>query len=174
MNVALIIAPADFRDETVAKAKVMLERWNVRCSIMGFVDRECRGSHGAVYMPDANINNAKPENFDAVLIADGMGIERYRLYEVMPALDFVREIAGRGNIVAGIGNAVKFLAKANLISERKVAVPKEASELVYMVKLYRGIISDNDMECDTNIMSLKDYRKTEEFVGKILDKAGVR
>jgi putative intracellular protease/amidase len=174
MNVALVIAPADFRDETVAKAKGMFERWNVRCSIMGFVDRECKGSHGAVYMPNANINNADPGNFDAVLIADGTGIERYRLYEVMPALDFIRNIAGRNKIVAGVGNAVKFLAKANLVSERKVAVPKDASELVYMIKLYRGIISDSDMECDTDIMSLKDYRKTEEFVGRMLDRAGVR
>ncbi len=173
MNIALIIAPGDFRDETVAKAKKMLERWNVKCTILGFVNRECRGNHGAVYTPEGNINNANPNDFDAVLIADGLGVDKYRLYEVMPALDFIRQAAESGKTIAVVNNGVKFLAKANLISEKKVAVSKDP-ELVYMVKLYRGIISDNDMECETNIMSLKDHSKTEEFVGRILDRAGIR
>jgi putative intracellular protease/amidase len=173
MKAAVVIAPKDFRDETVAKAKMMFQKWGVTPVIVGLVPRECVGSHGAVYKPDINLNKVSSTDFDVLFIVDGEGIETYRLYELMPLLDLIRAFNMDSKIVAVVNNAAKTIAKANIISGRKVSIPKDA-EVVNLVKLYKGVVSEEEMECGTNVMSLSNYARTDEFVGAILDRLGVR
>ena len=173
MRAAIVIAPKDFRDETVARAKLMFERWGVTPVIVGLVPRECVGSHGAIYKPDINLNKVSSADFDVLFIVDGPGIDTYRLYELMPLLDLIRAFTIDNKIVAVVNNAAKMIAKANIITGRKVSIPKD-TEVVNLVKLYKGVVSEEEMECGTNVMSLSNYAKTDEFVGVILDRLRVR
>lgn len=173
MKAAIVIAPKEFRDETVARAKMMFQKWGVTPVIVGLVPRECVGSHGAVYMPDINLNKLRAADFDAIFLVDGAGVDAYKLYELTPLLDLLREFNENGKIIAGVGNAMKVIARSNIVAGKKISVPKDP-EIDRFVRLYKGVVSQEDMEWGTNIMSLKDYTKTDEFVGRILDKLGAR
>ncbi len=173
MRAAIVIAPRDFKDETLARALAMFKRWGVTPVIVGLVSKECIGSHGAAVMPDMNLTKVRAADFDIIFIADGDGVEAYKIYEVAPLVDLVRAFAVENKVIAGVGNGAKVIAKANIVAGRKMAVPKNPG-MEGFVKLYKGIVSQEEMECATNVMSLRDYTKTEEFVGAILDKLGVR
>ncbi len=173
MRAAIVIAPKEFKDETLARALGMFRRWGVDAVVVGFVNRECVGSHGAAVMPDMNLSTVRAEDFDVLFIADGEGVESYKIYEVTPLVDLVRAFAAENKIVAGVGSGVKVIAKANIIAGRKIAVPRNHG-IEGFVKLYKGVVSQEEMECATNVMSLRDYTKTEEFVAAILDRLGVR
>ncbi|HUB92575.1 MAG TPA: DJ-1/PfpI family protein [Candidatus Saccharimonadales bacterium] len=173
MKAAIVIAPKDFRDETVSKARMMFQKWGVTPVIVGLVPRECTGSHGAVYKPDINIAKVSVNEFDVLFLVDGDGVDAYKLYDVMPLLDLVRAFNSSGRIVAGVNNGVKMIARSNIITGKKVSIPKEA-EIDRLVKLYKGVVSQEEMECGTNVMTLRDYTRTEEFVGAILDRLGAR
>ena len=173
MKVALIIAPKDFKDETVAKACSMLERWKVEPILASLSARECIGAHGAEYRASHQIKELKPETLDAILVVDGEGFESFKLYDHMPLLDLMREIAAEGKVVAGVGVGVKAIAKANIVSGKKIAVRKN-TETERMVRLYKGVPSDEEIEAGSSIMSLSNSQRTEEFVGLMLDRLGVR
>lgn len=173
VKAAIVIAPKDFRDETVVRAKRMFEKWNVDPVIVGFNSKECVGSHGAVYKPETTLLKITPQEFDILFLVDGLGVEEFGLYDQPHLLDQVRVFSSNNKIVAGVNNAVKIIAKANIVANKKIAIPKDV-ETDRLVRLYKGVISENEMECQTNIMSLRDYTKTEEFVAAILDKLGVR
>lgn len=173
MRAAIVIAPKDFRDETVARARAMFQKWGVTPVIVGLVPRDCIGTHGAVYKPDINLAKVSPRDFDVIFLVDGEGVETYKLYELMPLLDLLRSFAAENKIIAVVNNAAKMIAKANMVAGRKVSIPRDV-EIDRFVRLYKGVVSGEDMECGTNVMSLRDYTKVEEFVGAILDKMGVR
>lgn len=175
MRVAIVITPRDFRDETVAKAMRMFEKWGVEAVIVGFTSnsKECVGVHGAVYKPQLNFSKLNTGDFDAIFLVDGEGVETYKLYDLMPMLDLLRSFSESGKIIAGVNNAVKIIARANIVANKKIAIPKDP-EVERLVRLYKGVVSKEEMECQTNIMTLNDYSKTEEFVGAILDKASIR
>ena len=173
MRAAIVIAPRDFRDETASMAKGMFEKWKVEPVIASYTLKDCVGQHGAAYKPGMKAGDVRAGDFDAIFLVDGDGVDSFKLYDQFPLLDIVRSFSSNGKIVAGVNNAVKIIARANIVSGKKVSIPKDA-ETERLVRLYRGVVSREPMECSTNVMSLNDYSKTEEFVGAILDKLGVR
>ncbi len=173
MKVALIIAPKDFKDETLAKACGMLNRWKVETALASLSARGCTGAHGAEYNASCQIKELRPGELDAILVVDGEGFESFKLYDHMPLLDLMRELSSRGKVVAGIGVGVKAIAKANIVSGKKIAVRKN-TEAERMVRLYKGVPSDEEIEAGSSIMSLSNSQRTEEFVGLMLDRLGVR
>lgn len=173
MRVAIVIAPRDFRDETVAKAKEMFEKWKVEPVIASYTLKECIGQHGAAYKPAMKVQDVRAGDFDAIFFVDGSGVDSFKLYDQFQLLDIVRSFSSSGKVVAGVNNAVKIIARSNIVSGKKVSIPKDA-ETERFVRLYRGVVSQEAMECGTNVMSLNDDSRTEEFVGAILDKLGVR
>lgn len=173
MKAAIVITPKDFRDETVARAMVMFKKWNVEPVVVGFTQKECIGTHGAAYKPDINVAKIKSSEFGVMLLVDGLGVESYKLYDLLPLLEIIKSFSSEGKVVAAVNNSVKIIARANIIAGTKVSIPKD-QEIERLVKLYKGIVSDKEMECESNVMSLSDYTKTDEFVGSILDRLGVR
>ncbi len=173
MKVAMVIAPREFRDETVSKARQMFRKWGIDPILVGLVPRECIGSHGAVYSPDLNLSKVSADDFDAIMLIDGKGVDTYKIYDLMPLLDLLRDFAVRGKIIIGVNNGVKIIARANIIAGKKVAVAKDI-ETERLVRLYKGVVSDKEIEHEANIMSISDSTKTEEIVAAVLDRLGVR
>lgn len=173
MRAVIVIAPRDFKDETVKEAKMMFEKWKVEPVLASFTTKECIGSHGAVYKPTLKVQDISSNDFDVLFLADGKGVETFKLYEQFPLLDLVRSFNANGKIVAGVDNGMKVVARANIITNKKIAMPSE-KETASMILLYRGVLSEKPMEAETNIASLGGSGKTADFVGAILDKLGVR
>lgn len=173
MKVAIIIAPMDFRDETVSTAKNMLEKWGTEAVVTSYTSRECIGYHGALYKPQIHASHINSADFDAILLVDGSGVETYKLYDYRPLLDLVREFATNGKIVAGVNNSIKIIAKANVVSNVKIANPED-KETERMVRLFKGVITDRGTESSTNIMTSSTNESTVSLVDAILVKLGAK
>ena len=175
MKVALLIPPKDFKDESVSEAKKELEKWHVEAVIACYTNGECVGYHGAAYKTGINAAMLNPEDFDALVLIDGVGVDSYKLYDFRPLLETVRLFASSKKIVAGIGNAVKIIARANVISDARVAHPN-IEDVNRLVRLYKGVDSRNYIEFDKNILTLStpDAEKVNEFTAMLVEKLGVK
>lgn len=174
MRVALLIPPRDFRDESVSHAKLLLEKWDVGVTITSYSTHECVGAHGAVYTPDINAGRLSADEYDALILIDGHGVDNpYKLYDFRPLLDLVKVFYNQKKTVCAINNAMKIIARANIISGVKVAMPKD-EESMRLVQLYRGVPSENEIEFDKNILTLNNPELVEDFVDKLLERLGVR
>jgi putative intracellular protease/amidase len=173
MKVAMLIAPKDFKDESVSKAKLMLEKWGIGVTITSYSTRDCVGYHGAVYRPDMNAARIDPNEFDAIILIDGKGVDDYKLYDFRPLLDTVKLFQMKGKPIAAINNAIKIIARANIITNIKIAMPKD-EESRRLITLYHGTPSRNEMEDEKNILTLSNSDKVYDFADMIVTKLGAK
>lgn len=173
MRIALLIPPRDFRDETVSSAKLILEKWGIPPTIVGLTAGVCFGTHGASYKPETNISKLNPEEFDALVLVDGVGVDSYKLYDQRPLLDLVKRFVMSKKVIAAMGNSVKIIARANAINDTRVAAPED-EETQRLIRIYRGIASLNPTEFDKNILTAKDSESTEQVITTLLDKIGAK
>ncbi len=173
MQVAIIIPPRDFKDETVSLAKLMLEKWGVTPVIASYTSKECVGSHGAVYRPYISASRIDPSEYDAILLANGAGVEGYKLYEFRPLLDLVRNFILNKKIVAAIGNSVKIVTKSNIITDAAISAPED-EEIKRYIRIYRGIESESDVEFDKGILTAKSDDFVDKFLDTLIEKLGVK
>ncbi len=172
-KVAVIIPPKDFKDETLSMGKLLFEKWDVKPVIASYTSRECTGVHGAIVTPDANASNINAQEFAALLLIDGEGVESYKLYDFRPLLDLVKSFNASGKVVAAIGNAIKIISRANIITDTKISTPQD-EESQRLVRLYRGIESKNPVENDKKIVSARSPEYVETFISTLLDAIGAK
>lgn len=167
LKVAIIIPPKEFKDETVSRLSLLLTKKDVGNSVASLTLKECLGYHGAVLKPDAELIELDPTQIDALIIADGPGVDSLKMYDYRPLLDLVKAFSDRKKMIAGIGNGIKVVARANIIKDTKIAgINREDDKLV---QLYRGIISDNYLVLDKNILTLSNSEKIDEFVTCLIE-----
>ncbi|MDE1851419.1 MAG: DJ-1/PfpI family protein [Candidatus Micrarchaeota archaeon] len=173
MKVALLVAPKQFRDESVSHSMPMLQKWGASPTIVSYSTKDCVGYRGAVYKVGLNAGRMHPDDFDAIVLVDGPGIDTYKLYDFRPLLDMVKLFFDKGKPIAVMGNAVKIVARANIINGIKISAPKD-EESKRLVLLYRGIESEKPLEHDRNIISLSDDSMVEQMTGVLLEKLGAK
>ncbi len=168
MKVAIIIPCKDFKDETLSQAKLLLRKKDIDFAVLSFKFDKCRGYHGAVETPQGRADEFEPEFFDGILLVDGPGIDDERLFENRPLLDRIKlAYEGKRPIVA-IGNAIKILAKSNVIKGIKIA-KVEDEETRRLVGLYMGIVSDSDIAVNKGIATASDNSKILELINAFED-----
>ncbi len=173
MNVAIIVPPQDFRDETVSRAVNLLEKWGVNAIVASSTTGQCTGYHGAKFKSNILLKDVTTENFDGIILPDGPGIESYKTYDDRHLLDILKHFNSRERPIACVGNALKVLARANIISNIKVARPTD-KETARLVDLFRGVITDSDFEANGNIITLSSNDHMESIIDAILDRLNIR
>lgn len=175
MKALIIIPPKDFRDETVSMSILILGKWGITPVIASYTkdSRECVGAHGAAYRPELNATKLTSEGFDAMIIADGPGIESYKLYDFMPLTNLVRDFISNNKIVVAMGNSVKVVARANVMTDRKVSAPKD-DEISRLIRIYRGKESANEVEYDKHLLTAKSNGNMDLILNTLLEKMGVK
>ena len=171
MRVALVIAPRGFKDESVAAARELFKKWGIETVIASFTSGECTGYHGATCKPDMNVGRIDAAQFDAILLIDGPGVDQYKLYDVRPLLDIVKIFSNNKKLIAGMNNAVKIIARANVIANTRLAVPEE-DDAVRLVELYKGLPSNKPIEFDNNVLTTNDPSQAYQFMDLLLEKLG--
>jgi len=167
----VFVAPQNFKDENLAAVKLFFERWDVDYKIASYSKGECRGYQGAVYKQDVNANKVAINDYEGIVLVDGSGIEEYKLYEYRPLLDLLMQFNNYNKNIIAIGNAVKLLARANIIMNKKVVAKEE--ELRRLVSLFHGIPSTAHMETASNIITIdgsninEQINETLKILGKI-------
>lgn len=172
MKVVIVIPPKDFKDETVSNISLMLKKWNIEYVIASAGIGSCFGYHGAVLDSKMKYTEIQSRDFDCIILPDGMGVELYKLYDSRQLLDIIKHFNENGKLVACIGNAIKILARANIISNKKIATVKDP-EIARLAKLFRGVVTDNPIEADGQIITASDSESSMEFSKKIVDSLGV-
>ncbi len=173
MKVALLVPPKDFKDESMSSLRMMLNKWGIESVITSYSTHELVGYHGAVYQVELNAAKIAPDEFAAIILVDGPGVDEYKLYDFRQLLDLIRLFSMKGKMVAGIGNAIKIIARANIISNVKIAMPKD-QDTQRLAILYHGTPSKEDPECDKNIITLGSNERILAFADLLLKKLGAK
>lgn len=166
MKVAIILAPRDFRDETLSQLKLLFGKKDVEAKLASTTLRQCSGAHGAVAKPELEIDALNPLDFDAVIVADGPGVDSLRLYDHRPLLDLIKLFKEANKAVIGIGNGVKVVARANIVKDTSVA--KVDAETEKLVSLYRGKSVDEHVVRDKNIITAAGTEDIPELISVML------
>lgn len=117
MKIAILVETL-FEDLELLYPKIYFEARGVSVKIIGPQKRNYIGKHGYEIQPDLNIEQAKPSDFDAVIIPGGFAPDYLRRSK--PTLDFVRSMESSGKIVAAICHAGWVLISAGLVKGRRL------------------------------------------------------
>jgi putative intracellular protease/amidase len=166
VKVAILVAPRDFKDETVSRLQLFFGKNDIESQIVSLTTKPCAGYHGAVVKPAMDASSIEAGAFDLLLIADGPGVESLKLYDYRPLLDVVRAFYENSRKLAGIGNGIKVLARANVIKDTRIA--KTDGETERMVLLYRGKPSDDFVVSDGNIITASSVDNVPDLVAALL------
>jgi putative intracellular protease/amidase len=171
MRFVIFIPPKDFKDETLSALKLVFDRWGVRYSVASYTSNECMGYHGAVCRPDMSAHKIDVNDFDGIVLVDGPGIEEMRLYEYRPLLDVLLIFNQKGKYVGGISNAIKIIARANIVKDKKVVLPRD-EEGRRLVLLFHGVPSEKSLELSSNIFTIRDSVGLEGPLQELLQQFG--
>ena len=173
MKVALLIPPNNFKDESLSRLKSELDKWGVQAVVASYSTRSCTGYHGAVVRPQLNAASINADEFDGIVLIDGPGVDLYKLHDFRPLLDTLMSFSSRKKIIAAISNSIKVLARANIIVNIKLAVPRD-EETVRLVALYRGLPSGKPIEAETNIITVGNPDNIGLLADALLEKLGAK
>ncbi len=173
MTLLVFLPPSDFRDETIATVKLFLDKWGVEYRLASYGNKDCTGSHGAVYKQQASMSKLRLSDFSGILLIDGKGVETYKLYEYRPLLDTILQANNERKLIAAIGNSIKVLARANIINGKKVSVPQD-DETKRLVLLFHGVPSENEIEVADNIITIRGSSRMEAPMQTFLERLGVK
>lgn len=165
MKVAILIAPRDFKDETVSHLQLLLGKKDIEAEIASLVLKPCTGYHGAVVKPQIEAAALEPNSFDVLLVADGPGVDSMKLYDYRPLLDMIKVFKEAKKKIAGIGNGIKVVARANVIKDAKIAKTDEETEK--LVRLYRGKPSEEFVVSDSGIITASGTDNIDDFVSAL-------
>jgi len=169
-KVAIIISPRNFRDETVSMLDLLLAKKDIKKVVASVNQKDCKGYHGAVVKPDATFNELDPVRMSAIILADGPGIDSFRMYDYRPLLDVVKLFHDNKRMVVGIGNGIKIVARSNVLRDTKVASTEKETE--NLVTLYHGVPTKGHLVLDKGVLTLSDPGKIDELVVRLSEALG--
>ena len=115
-RIALLVAPM-FRDEEVFEPLEVLRQRGAAVTVLGLDASPVKGKLGGTVEPDGRVVDARPDDFDAVVLPGGQAPERLRLDPAV--LAFVREFDRRKATIAAICHGPQVLISADLLRGRR-------------------------------------------------------
>ena len=165
-----VIVPPNFKDETVSALGLLLAKNGMIEEVSGFSSKECKGCHGATVKPEKTLADVDPANVSALIMVDGPGLDALRLYDYRPLLNLLRAFSERNRLIAGIGNGIKAIARANVLRDATGARVEE--DVDNLVRLYHGKVTDDYHVFDKNILTLSNSDKVGELVARMATELG--
>jgi protease I len=112
-----ILAGPEYEDLELHYPLLRLKEAGFDVKVIALTKDPVKGKHGLTVKPDLTFAEAKPEEFDCVVIPGGWAPDTLRRYKEV--LDFVKNIAARG-IVAAICHGPQILISAGLLKGKRV------------------------------------------------------
>lgn len=172
MKCIVFIAPNGFRDESLKMLQTFFDRWGVDYRVTSYSKKECIGYHGMRCTPDVNTGTVSVSDYDGIFLVDGNGFETYDLYDYRPLLDLLFNFNQQGKFICGVGNAIKALARANIIKAKKIAVPD--GDTKKLILLFHGIPSEGSSEAADNVYTVKDSQSIPDAIPTIFAHLGIK
>jgi putative intracellular protease/amidase len=170
MRFLIFIPPKNFRDESLSLVKLFFDKWGIRYMVTSYSSTEAVGLHGAVVRPDINTSKINYEEYDGIVLIDGVGADDYRLYDYRPLLDLMLMFNQRKGYIISINNSTKIPARANIINNVLISTDDEESRR--LVRLFHGVLSEKPFEINGNIITIRNSKDVEESMQAILERIG--
>lgn len=125
-KVLMVIASQQFRDEEYQKPRELLEKSGASVTVASSVLQEATGMLGLKVKPDILLQDARMQDFDAVVFVGGMGATEYWDNPVAHAL--ARSAYEAGKPTTAICLAPMILANAGLLKGKRATIWADASK----------------------------------------------
>ena len=112
-KVLLVVAPEGFRDEELAEPRKVLEAAGATATIASTKAGTATGMLGGRVAASLLVRDAKPADWDAVVVVGGMGSPAH-LWEHAPLHALLRDRAAAGKVVAAICLSGAVLGRAGV------------------------------------------------------------
>lgn len=119
-KILMVIAENNFRDEELFETKAVFENEGNEVVIASVKVGDCKGSRGGIAEAKISLVEVVTYDYDAVVFVGGQGSEQY--FNDETALLIAREMYENNQVVAAICLAPVILAKAGILSDKKVTV----------------------------------------------------
>ena len=172
MKIVFVVPPKNFKDETLSEAQMMFKKWGVETHIASGSNPTCVGNHGAVVKNNMKYTDIKSSDFDAIFLIDGPGVEEYGMNNSRQLIDIIKHFNENNRFIIAIKDSIQTVARANIINNKKIAHILDP-ETVRLVKLFKGVITDNEIEHDEFIFTSSTNRDVYALSKLVLDKMGV-
>lgn len=161
-SVLLVIPHYNFRDTEYLSIKENLERNGAKITVASTVKKNAQGMDGLTVDPDLLIDEANPQDYDAVIFIGGTGASQY--WYDMVAHEMARAVAKNGGVLGAISQAAATLAVAGLLKDRKATGHISVHEKLVVLKAqYTG----NDIEVDDHIITAAGAHVAKDFAEKL-------
>jgi protease I len=117
-KVVFVVAKEGFNDHELVKPRAAVEKQGAKVTIACSEKGECQGMYEEIVRADLALTDVKMDQFDAVVFVGGMGADTY--FKDAEAHRIAKEAAAGKKLVAAICIAPTILAKAGLLTGRKV------------------------------------------------------
>jgi protease I len=163
----LVVPPQGFAEEDLLIVQRALQQAGVQVMIASTRKGQLLGMRGGTVRSDLLLNEAKLDNFNAVVFIGGVGADAYLNNPVV--LNLVRHANTQRKVLAAIGNAPSILASAGVLKgARATAYISEQARLVQGGALYSG----NPVERDGLTVTATGPLAAQAFVQAIVDSLG--
>ncbi|MCL5680222.1 MAG: DJ-1/PfpI family protein [Candidatus Marsarchaeota archaeon] len=173
MRMLIFLPPVDFREESLKMLKLFFDRWGVDYKTTSYTKSECRGKHGAYVKPDVHTADIDVHDYDGIVFLDGEGIDTMKLYEFRPLLDLAMIFDRSTKQIWAVGNAVKIIARSNIIKGKEVSIPKN-EETLRLVRLFHGEPSASPYKLSGNIVTISTGSALESSMDSILSELNIK
>lgn len=164
VKVLMIIAQYGFRDEELYDALEIFETAGYKTDIASQTKEEAKGMLGAIIKPNITYKEAKPYEYDAVVVVGGRG--SMALAENQDVINIVKGAYERQKVVGAICLAPMVLAKAGLLKGRKATVSLCQDSIRLFKQLGIELVSD-DVIATGLIVTANGPAATKKFAKKI-------
>lgn len=163
-KILLVVAPQNFRDEELAEPKKVLEESGARVEVASKGAREATGMFGATVSINKDINEARVDDYDAIVFIGGTGASVY--FNDQTALNLAKTAFEKGKVVGAICIAPSILANAGVLSGKQAtAFSSEAENLRAKGAQYTG----EAVTVDGKIITARGPEAATEFGKKLAE-----
>ncbi|HEX9093087.1 MAG TPA: DJ-1/PfpI family protein [Coriobacteriia bacterium] len=136
-EILMVIAQSVFRDEEYAQPKAIFERRGAHVTTASEEAGPATGRFGLVATADIALEDADPDDYDAVVFVGGGGAEVF--FDDPAAHEVARSAYESGKVVAAICIAPSTLARAGLLDGRRAtAFPSQQNDLILRGAVWTG------------------------------------
>jgi len=156
-HIALLVAPM-FRDEEVFEPIDWLNERGAEVVVLGLTKGPVRGKLGGSIAPDRLLAQARPADFDALILPGGQAPEVLRLDPAV--LAFVRAMDAAQKPIAAICHGPQVLISADLLRGRRMTCFKGIRD---DVRLAGALYEDSAVVVDGNLITAREPSDLPRF-----------
>lgn len=148
MNVLVVLAPHDFRDEEYTIVERILKQKNIMALSCSNTTDHITGMFGLTVKPDIPLETVQEFSFEGLIIIGGDGAKD--LWENQKLISLVKEFNSNKKIIGAICLAPVILANAGILRNKTATVHDSA---IKELKNKKAIYSSQNVEVTDNIVT---------------------